>query len=149
LSLGECFGDVIDGISDLYCEVGADKVEPLDDFINLISNVLTDYLSRYGSTGHQRPDRPSSAKRRSPLSTGTYDSGISLGDTLRPGQGNRFMKSSRGSTLSAPTSQYKSEMPSITLEIKSFFINTVLTLQDIYSTLRKTFILMYSETGLR
>ena len=80
----------------------------------LISNVLTDYLSRFGSTGHQRPDRPSSAKRRSPLSTGTYDSGISLGDTLRPGQGNRFMKSSRGSTLSAPTSQYKSEMPSIT-----------------------------------
>jgi len=36
LSLGECFGDVIDGISDLYCEVAAGKVEPLDDFINLL-----------------------------------------------------------------------------------------------------------------
>lgn len=33
---------------------------------------------------------------------------------MRPGQGNRFMKSSRGSNLPAATSQFKSEMPSIT-----------------------------------
>lgn len=68
-----------------------------------------DILNQYRletSSHHKRTDRPSSAKRRSPVST--YDSGISLGDTLRPGQGNRFMK-----TLSSSTSQRKSEMPSI------------------------------------
>ncbi|CAC5384963.1 unnamed protein product [Mytilus coruscus] len=75
-------------------------------------DILNQY--RIESSSHRRTDRPSSAKRRSPVSTGAYDSGISLGDTLRPGQGNRFMKSSRSTTLSSsPSSQRKSEMPSI------------------------------------
>ena len=81
-----------------------------------ILNILTDILNQYrieASSHHRRTDRPSSAKRRSPVSTGTYDSGISLGDTLRPGQGNRFMKSSRNTAMSSPSSQRKSEMPSI------------------------------------
>ncbi|VDI09853.1 Hypothetical predicted protein [Mytilus galloprovincialis] len=63
-------------------------------------DILNQY--RIESSSHRRTDRPSSATRRSPVSTGAYDSGISLGDTLRPGQGNRFMKSQR-----------KSDMPSI------------------------------------
>lgn len=86
----------------------SDVIEDNDDGSDE-DDILNAY--RIENRGHRRTDRPSSAtKRRSPVSTGTFDSGISLGDTLRPGQGNRFLKTSQISS----SSQRKSEMPSIT-----------------------------------
>lgn len=52
-------------------------------------HVISDHLKQYQMRHTQRPDRPSSAKRRTQPG---------LGDTLRPGEGNKWMKSSSATT---------------------------------------------------
>ncbi|XP_060072537.1 histone-lysine N-methyltransferase, H3 lysine-79 specific-like [Ylistrum balloti] len=86
-----------------------------DDDYDPYAQYRTDFQQKKGN-------RPSSAKRRSPLE---HQADLSLTDTLRPGAGDRFMKkggSSAGNSSMPPLSspktpprdRYSMEMPSLT-----------------------------------